>query len=182
MPNRPNKPQKTKLTHKTTIIIAFITFVLAVTSGVFLYNKYFSPWSFLSSLSDKQQIALGRIIGDAYQNIYGYKTICKTEDIVLEKYPEAYKKLMKENLAILNKILAKDGLTLESAIPLFLPYNEMQMINNYLYHELRNIADSEEKGIKSACLMFEEQADFIALGQAKVFKQNYDSIFKSILK
>ena len=121
----------------------------------------------------------------SYYNLGVWQPGAERHTSALGYYPgslDAIKKLMKENLAILNKILAKDGLTLESAIPLFLPYNEMQIINNYLYHELRNIADSEEKGIKSACLMFEEQADFIALGQAKVFKQNYDSIFKSILK
>ena len=65
---------------------------------------------------------------------------------------------------------------------MFLPYDEMQMVNNYLYQELRNIADSEEKGIESACLMFEEQAETIAFGLARISKQKYDETLQSILK
>lgn len=164
------------------ITVAIVTAsVIAICAGAFLYYKHLNPLSFLSSLNEKQQIALGRVIGDAYQNIYGYKTVCKTENIVLEKYTAAYKKEMNTQLELLNKILANDDLNLESAIYLFLPYNEMQLINNYLYKELRNIADSGEKGIASSCLMFEEQAEVIAEGLAKISKQKYDAIFMSIL-
>lgn len=182
MKKLPNKIKEIVLEHKKITISILVLLTVIISGGVFLYNKYLNPLSFLTSLNDMQQVALGRVIGDAYQNIYGYKTICKTEDIVMEKYPAAYKKAMSDNLELLNKILAKDDLNLESAIYLFLPYNEMQMINNYLYQELRSIADSEEKGIKSACLMFEEQAEVIAFGLAQISKQKYDDIFKSILK
>ena len=47
---------------------------------------------------------------------------------------------------------------------------------------MRSISNSDEKGIKSACILFEEQADNIALGMAKISKQKYDDIFRSILR
>ena len=78
--------------------------------------------------------------------------------------------------------MAKDDLNLEAAIYLFLPYNEMQLTNNFLYREMRSIADSEESGIKSSCIMFEEQADTIAVEAAKISKEKYGNKIKAILE
>lgn len=167
---------------KTSIFLAVVLLIAFVFAANVIYKKYSNPIDFLTSLSDEQQVALGRFIGDAYQNIYGYKTICKTEDIILEKYPEAYKKAMASELELLNNILSEDDLTLESAISLFLPYNELQLINNALYQEMRSIADANEKGIKTSCILFEEQAEVITVGLAKVSNQKYGDIIRSILK
>jgi hypothetical protein len=136
----------------------------------------------LTSLSDAQQVAVGRLISDVYQNIYGYKTICKTENISLQKYPEAYKKAMAEKLEILNTILKKDTLNLEAAIYLFLPYEEMQLVNDFLYKIMRNITDSNDSGIKSACILFEEEAENITAGIARNSEEKYGNIIRSILK
>ena len=168
---------------KTAVICAGVLILaVAVFVGIKLYEKYYGPLAFLRSLDDSQQVAIGKFIGDAYQNIYGIKAVCKTEDIVLEKYPKAYREAMADELEVLNKILAKDDLNLEAAIYLFLPYNEMQLTNNFLYREMRSIADSEESGIKSSCIMFEEQADTIAVEAAKISKEKYSNKIKAILE
>ena len=164
----------------TSAIVLFLIIVFSL--AVFFYKKYDVPLAFLVSLNGKQQVALGLVIGDAYQNIYGYKTVCRTENISLEKYPEKYKEFMKDELKWVNKILNKDDLTLESAIYLFLPQKEMEVINMALYREMRMIGDSNESGIRSSCLLFEEQAEEIALGMAKNSKQKYNEIFYSILR
>lgn len=177
-----NKFKNMIIRHKKLSLLIILLVISIISTAVFLYKKHTAPLAFLSSLTGTQQVALGRVIGDAYQNIYGYRTVCKTEDIVLQKYPQKYKELMKDNLELLNKILDKDGLNLESAIYLFLPYDEMQLINNALYKEMRYIADSGEKGIRSSCLMFEEQAETVASGMAKISEQKYNNSFRSILK
>ena len=182
MKKQPNKIKTFISKHQKTCLVFLVVVVLATSLGLYFYTKQDTPLRFLTSLNEQQQITLGRVIGDAYQNIYGYKTVCKSEDVILTKYPEAYKKLMSENLESLNKILQKDGLNLEAAIYLSLSYNEIQLINNVLYQEMRSISNSDEKGIKSACILFEEQADNIALGMAKISKQKYDDIFRSILR
>lgn len=168
-----------KLSIFMAIILLLMTIIICTLT---LYKKYFAPLSFLTSLTDAQQVAIGRLISDAYQNIYGYKTLCKTEDIILTKYPEAYKKAMAEELDILNKVLQKDTLNLEAAIYIFLPYDEMQLVNEFLYKVMRNITDSNDTGIKSACILFEEQADNIAAGIKKYSEEKYGNIIRSILK
>ena len=167
---------------KKIIDIIFISSAFVIILSAYLYDKYTAPWSFLSSLNAKQQRELGLIIGDVYQNLYGYKTICKTENIVMEKYPEAYKKQMSKNLNLLNEILAKDELTVESALPLFLSYEEIQIFNNHLYQKFRTISDSEENGIKSACLMFEEQAETIVSALYQSFGNKHHKTLSDILK
>ena len=177
-----NKIKDLIIKHKKTSIVVAVLIVVVTTSGVILYKKHTAPLAFLTSLTDQQQITLGRVIGDAYQNIYGYKVVCKTENVILQKFPEKYKELMKNKLETLNKILSKDGLDLEGAIYLFLPQEEMQLTNMALYKEMRSIADSSEKGIESSCLLFEEQAEIVASGMAKISEQKYNKIFYSILK
>jgi hypothetical protein len=56
----------------------------------------------------------------------------------------------------------------------------MQIINDFLYKELRSITDSTDLGVKSACILFEEQADFIAKGLALSLKKKYSKIILSI--
>ena len=138
MTNLRNKINNFVLDHKKLSICLVILLLLTtlIVCTLTLYKKYFAPLSFLTSLDDAQQVAIGRFISDAYQNIYGYKTICKTENIILQKYPEAYKKAMAQELEILNAILKKDSLNLEAAIYIFLPYEEMQLINDFLYYFL----------------------------------------------
>ena len=177
-----NKIKYLIVKHKKISVVTALLIVAIVSSGIFLYKKYTAPLAFLTSLTDQQQVALGRVIGDAYQNIYGYKVVCKTENITLQKYPEKYKEHMKNKLETLNKILSKDGLNLEAAIYLFLQQEELHIINTALYNEMRHIADSDEEGIKSSCILFEEQADTVAFGMAKISEQKYDKIFYSILK
>ncbi len=184
MKNISNKINTFVANHKkfsifSAVVLLVMTIVICTMT---LYKKYFAPLSFLTSLTDAQQVAVGRLISDAYQNIYGYKTVCKTEDIILTKYPETYKKVMAEELNILNTILKKDSLNLEAAIYIFLPYNEMQIVNDFLYKVMRNITDSNDKGIKSACILFEEQADNIAAGIKKHSEEKYGNIIRSILK
>ena len=166
----------------STIFIPILLAAAILLIGTLVYKKYFSSLTFLNSLTDEQQISVGKFIGEAYKNIYGYKTVCKTENIILEKFPAVYKQTINAELNKLNQILQKDGLTLEGAISLFLPYNEMNKINNFLYKELRNIANSDDKGVKSACLMLEEQADYIAKGLSLHVKKEHGKTIRNILK
>ena len=170
------------LSHKKTTAIVTTIVVLAISSGLYFYYANRAPLRFLSSLTDDQQIGIGRFIGNAYQHIYGYKTICKTADIILTKYPEAYRRVSDENLRMLNNILEKDDLNLEGAIYLFLPYENMQAVNNALYKELSEIAGGDETGIKSACILLEEQADLIVDGLTKDSAEEFNKILRSALE
>ena len=170
------------LSHKKTTAIVTTIVVLAISSGLYFYYANRAPLRFLSSLTDDQQIGIGRFIGNAYHHIYGYKTVCKTADIVLVKYPEAYKRVEKENLELLNKILIKDDLNLEGAIYLFMPYENLQAVNSALYKELLEIAGTDENGIKSACILIEEQADLIVEGLTKDSAKEFNKILRSALE
>ena len=175
-----NKP---RLNTKLFLIIATTVFLICCTAlSVYIYKKHSIPLAFLASLSDEEQISVGRFIGDAYQNIYGYATVCKTEDIAMKKYPEAYKKASEANLSLLNKILKKDDLNFEASILLFLTYDDLQAINQEIYKELRSLSDSDDKGIKSACLLLEEQAELIATGISKISEHNFGKTLRNILE
>ena len=171
--------KKPHINTKYFLIIAMAIFLICCTAlSVYIYKKHSIPLAFLASLSDEEQISVGRFIGDAYQNIYGYATVCKTEDIAMKKYPDAYKKASEANLSLLNKILEKDDLNFEASILLFLTYDDLQAINQ----ELRSLSDSDDKGIKSACLLLEEQAELIASGIAKISEHNFGKILRGILR
>ena len=170
------------LSHKKTTAIVTTIVVLAISSGLYFYYANRAPLRFLSALTEDQQVGIGRFIGNAYQHIYGYKTVCKAANIELKNYPETYKKVSKENLDMLNKILAKDDLNLEGAIYLFLPYENLQAINSALYQELLSIVGNDEDGIKAACIMLEEQADLIVNGLIKNSAKEFNKILHSALK
>lgn len=167
--------------HKKLTVALSIAFVLIVTTGIYLYLANRVPLKFLSSLSDDQQVGIGRFIGNAYQHIYGYKTVCKTADVVLTKYPETYRNIAKENLELLNKILTKDDLNLEAAIYLFMPYENLQAVNASLYKELLAVAGGDKNAIKNACILLEEQADLIISGMTKDSAKEFNEILRSAL-
>lgn len=170
-----------KSNKKTSVCIAFLI-VLAIFFGIYFSYVQRVPLKFLSTLNEDQQVSIGRFIGNAYQHIYGYKTVCKSANVLLTKYPETYKNVAKENLEMLNKILAKDDLNLEGAIYLFLPYESMQVINNTLYRELMNVAGSDEGGLKSACLLLEEQAELVVNSLTKSSNKEFNKTLRNILK
>ena len=166
---------------KLTIILSSVVVLLIAVASYVYYIKQ-TPLKFLSTLSDEQQIGIGRFIGNAYHHIYGYKTVCKTADIILTKYPEAYRKAESDNLELLNKILAKDDLNLEAAIYLFMPYENLQAINSALYQELLAVAGGDKNAIKNACILLEEQADLIIDGLTKGSAKEFNDILRSSLK
>lgn len=164
-------------------VVAVIT---GIVFAVILYNNNRNITSqqapYLTTLSAEQQYAIGQMIGDAYRNIYGYKEVCEESGYHMNNYHDVFRAEMAEELALLNKVLAKDNLDIDTAIDIFIPHQHRQQIKEVLSEELQQITGSSEGAKKLACIVLDNQAENIVKSMATTSKAIYRNALNDLLK
>ena len=167
--------------------IIALSVVTAVLLAVICFWMFYSgsdkgekkqPLPYMSSLSDETQVELGKLLGDTYRNIYGYYAVCMKEGASTENYAKEFQKAMNLELNMLNKVLAKDGLNITSAISIFIPNDSRKQSDEALYNDLRKVAKADDNGIKSACATINTAAPTIV----KTIAEKSIPIYRKVLE
>lgn len=162
-------------------LIVFVIAVLCYVSYIF-WLKTTHQLSYLVSLSQEQQVAIGQTIGYAYRNIYGYQEVCTQSGFELKEYPTEFKTAMAEELNGLEQVLARDNLTLDKAFVAFLEPDILQKIHEELYNELKIIANPDDTGISSACQILDQDAADIAQNVTDEIRPFYHEVLTPLFQ
>lgn len=152
------------------IVTGVVLVVLSIISDI---NSTKKQTPYLTTLTEEQQYAIGQMLGDIYRNVYGYAEVCQENGYPIKIYPETFKNIMKDEFELLNKILAHDGLNVDTAINLFIPTHHKQQIKEILLKDLQQMTGSSEGGRKLACIILDAQADKIIRVMSETSKPIY---------
>ena len=173
---------------KSKIVIGTVILAVAmalITLGINLKRDKTSDkeelLAYLSSLSNEEQVFVGQLIGDTYRNLYGYYNVCKDNGVLIDNYSKEFSKILSEELSMLNQLLAKDKLDLNSAFLVFVPNENREEIHKSLYNDLRQLAASDDTGITSSCNLINNEAVKIIQTMAEKSKPFYRNILEPLL-